>query len=120
MPYEQSKAFMRRLHDARFATTYFVGDGLDVGGGPDSLGFYAEMFPLMKSCRNWEISDGDGMLLEGQADESVDFVHASHSLEHLKDPTIAMDNWIRVTKKGGHIVILLPDEDMFEQGVWPS
>ena len=35
-------------------------------------------------------------------------------------PAIALNNWIRVCKKGGHIIITLPDEDMFEQGVWPS
>lgn len=120
MPFEQSKAFMRRLHDSRFVTTYFVGNGIDVGGGPDSLAFYSEMFPLMQSCRTWDKADGDGMLLEGVEDESLDFVHSSHCLEHLTNPDTALENWIRVTRKEGHIVILLPDEDMFEQGVWPS
>ena len=31
--HECSKAVARRLHDARFATRWFVGDGIDVGAG---------------------------------------------------------------------------------------
>jgi len=120
MPHETSKAMMRRLFDRRFATTYFVGDGIDIGCGPDPLVHYSEMFPLMRSCRSWEQRDGDGTILEGIEDESLDFVHSSHCLEHLNDPVLAFDNWVRVTKKGGHIIILLPDEDLFEQGFWPS
>lgn len=120
MPFEASKSIMRRNFDRRFATTYFVGAGIDIGCGPDPIVNYAEFFPLMTAYRAWDLPDGDGMLLEGVEDESFDFVHASHSIEHMQDPKIAMDNWIRVCKKGGHLVLLIPDEDMFEQGKWPS
>ena len=51
--HETSKALMRRLHDSRFATRYFVGDGIDIGAGGDVLGQYTELFPLMRSCRAW-------------------------------------------------------------------
>lgn len=111
---------MRRLYDRRFATTYFVGNGIDVGCGPDPISQYQELFPLMRNVRAWDQKDGDGQLLEGIADESLDFVHSSHSLEHMKDPADAMKNWIRVLKPGGHLIIMLPDEDLFEQGKWPS
>lgn len=117
---ESTKAVARRNFDRRFSTVYFVGDGIDIGCGQDSIANYQEFYPLMKSCRPWDQPDGDGMLLDGVADESFDFVHSSHSLEHMNDPNIAMSNWIRVLKKGGHMVLLLPDEDMFEQGTWPS
>lgn len=117
---ESTKAVMRRNFDRRFATCYFIGDGIDVGCGQDSIANYKEFYPLMQSIRPWDQPDGDGKLLNGIEDESLDFLHSSHSLEHMSDPTIAMDNWIRVVKKGGHLIILLPDEDMFEQGTWPS
>jgi hypothetical protein len=42
---ECSKAVMRRLREPNFASRYFVGDGLDVGGAPDPLALYAELFP---------------------------------------------------------------------------
>ena len=117
---ESTKAVARRNFDRRFSTVYFVGSGIDIGCGQDTIANYSEMYPLMDQCRPWDQPDGDGMLLEGVVDETFDFVHSSHSLEHMQDPKIAMTNWIRVTKKGGHLVLLLPDEDMFEQGVWPS
>ena len=117
---ESTKAAMRRNFDSRFATKYFVGNGIDVGCGQDSIANYPEFYPLMQSVRPWDLPDGDGKLLDGIEDESLDFLHSSHSLEHMSDPYVAMENWIRVVKKGGHIVLLLPDEDMFEQGVWPS
>jgi hypothetical protein len=29
-------------------------------------------------------------------------------------------NWFRIIKPGGHLIITIPDEDLYEQGVWPS
>lgn len=118
--FESSKAIMRRNFDRRFATTYFRGVGIDIGCGSDPIVNYHEFYPLMQGMRNWDLVDGDGALLEGVDDESFDFVHSSHSLEHMTDPFLAVTNWTRVLKKGGHMILLLPDEDMFEQGNWPS
>jgi SAM-dependent methyltransferase len=118
--HETSKAVMRRLHDSRFATRYFVGTGIDVGAGKDALGQYQEFFPAMRSCRAWDLQDGDAQLLEGVADASYDFVHSSHCLEHMRDPAEAVHHWLRVLRPGGHMVILVPDEDLYEQGVFPS
>jgi ubiquinone/menaquinone biosynthesis C-methylase UbiE len=53
-------------------------------------------------------------------DNTFDFVHSSHCLEHLRDPYEAFRNWIRICKPGGHIVTTIPDEDLYEQGQWPS
>lgn len=118
--YESSKALMRRVHDSRFATRYFVGDGIDIGARPDELEQYAELFPLMRSCRPWDVEDGDAELLASLPDESLDFVHSSHCLEHMQNPQAALRNWLRVIKPGGHLVVLVPDEDMYEQGMFPS
>ena len=118
--YEASKAVMRRMHDNRFATRYFVGDGIDIGAGPDALVQYEEQFPLMRSCRLWDIEDGDARLLASVADISLDFVHSSHCLEHMRDPREALHHWLRVLKPAGHAVITVPDEDLYEQGVFPS
>lgn len=118
--YEASKATMRRNFDRRFATTYFVGDGIDIGCGHDCIGRYSEFYPLLTSIRPYDQEHGDGTYLADIADESFDFVHSSHSLEHMSDMSTAMTNWVRVLKPGGHMILLLPDEDMFEQGTWPS
>lgn len=118
--FEATKAMTRRLHDSRFATKYFVGDGIDIGCGGDCIIKYKEWFPLMNSVRAWDQEDGDAQTLEGIESQSFDFVHSSHSLEHMADPYIAFERWVDILKPTGHIILTLPDEDMFEQGRWPS
>jgi SAM-dependent methyltransferase len=118
--YEASKAVMRRLYDSRFATRYFVGSGIDIGCGPDPISQYSEQFPLMESCRSWDMPYGDAQYLESVDDNTFDFVHSSHCLEHMVDPKTAMTHWLRVLKPNGHLVITIPEEDLYEQGIFPS
>jgi tetratricopeptide (TPR) repeat protein len=117
---ETSKSIVRRLADMRYAMRFFVGGGIDIGAGSDPISLYAEQFPLMKSLRVWDMPDGDAQKLASVPDESFDFVHSSHCLEHMVDPMAALQRWFDVLKPGGHMVLLFPDEDMYEQGVWPS
>jgi len=117
---ECSKSIMRRLHNTNFVRKYFVGDGVDVGGKPDPLELYMEFFPLCKNIRMWDWEDGDAQLMESVADGTYDFLFSSHCLEHLVDPYEGIKNWIRVVKPGGHVVVAIPDEDLYEQGVFPS
>lgn len=118
--HEASKAMVRRNFDTRYATRWLVGAGVDIGAGNDSLGMFHQMLPMMTALRPWDLPDGDAMLMEGIADNSLDFVHSSHCLEHLQDPYVALQNWIRICKPGGHLVVMVPDEDLYEQGVFPS
>jgi SAM-dependent methyltransferase len=117
---ETSKALIRRLNDARFANRYFVGSGIDIGAGDDPLSKYQQQFPLMTALRAWDMPDGDAQVLATVANDTFDFAHSSHCLEHMRDPYEAFANWIRVVRPGGHIVVTIPEEDMYEQGVWPS
>jgi SAM-dependent methyltransferase len=117
---ECSKSVPRRLANANFSRRYFKGSGLDVGGKPDPLVLYAELFPLVSSIRTWDIEDGDAQYLESIRDCKYDFVHSSHCLEHLRDPDEGIRNWFRVLKPGGYLVITVPDEDLYEQGQFPS
>ena len=117
---ECSKSIQRRLTDSNFLRRYFVGDGVDVGGKPDPLSLYVELFPLINSIKTWDWEDGDAQYLEGIADNSLGFVHSSHCLEHLVDPVEGLRNWLRVVREGGYLVITVPDEDLYEQGVFPS
>lgn len=117
---ECTKAALRRIHDSEFANRYFVGVGIDVGAGDDGLDKLFHLFPQMISCRPWDKIDGDAQYLKGVGDNSLNFLHSSHCLEHLVDPFVALANWIRVVKSGGHLVIMVPDEDLYEQRVFPS
>lgn len=117
---ELSKSIFKKLHDSRYATRYLVGDGIDIGAGNDGLSQYMELFPLMRSCRSWDLDDGDAQFMEGIPNQTFDFVHSSHCLEHLVDIEVALFNWIRILRPGGHLICTVPDEDMYEQGIFPS
>jgi SAM-dependent methyltransferase len=117
---ECSKAISRRLGDPEFATRFFVGSGVDIGGLPDPLALYSELFPRIEHVRTWDWEDGDAQLMSSVEDETFDFVHSSHCLEHLVDPYQGLVNWVRICKPGGFLVITVPDEDLYEQGVFPS
>ena len=117
---ECSKSVARRLGQANFIARYFRGHGIDIGGNPDPLSLYAGLFPLIESVRVWDIEDGDAQLMDGVPDASFDFVHASHCLEHLHDPAAALRQWLRIVRPGGYVVVTVPEEDLYEQGVFPS
>lgn len=120
MAYECGKAIARRLHEPGFLQRYFVGEGIDIGGGYDGLDNYVRLFPRITKVRNWDLPDGDAQEMAGVPEAAFDFVHSSHCLEHMRDPIVAMANWWRILKPGGHLIVLVPDEDLYEQGVWPS
>jgi len=110
-----SLASARRWRDPRFATSYFVGYGLDIGCGPDPL----EGWPLAL-IRHWDMQDGDATTLPGIRDESCDFVYSSHCLEHLERPICALLRWAQVLKPRGYLILVVPDFQMYERGHWPS
>jgi SAM-dependent methyltransferase len=117
---ELSKSIVRRMSEPNFARRWFVGDGLDIGGKPDPLSLYVEFFPLMTACRVWDWEDGDAQELAGVEEGSLDFVHSSHCLEHLVDPKVGLAAWFKALKPDGFLVVTVPDEDLYEQGVFPS
>ena len=38
----------------------------------------------------------------------------------MHDPEAALAQWWSLVKPGGFLVTVVPDEDLYEQGVWPS
>jgi SAM-dependent methyltransferase len=120
VPGVTSISIQRRIADHRFATRYFVGNGLDVGGGVDSLALFRDFFPLAQTISRYDMENGDAQLLKNVDDNVFDFLYSSHCLEHLRDAKEALGNWLRIVKPGGHLVVQVPDEDLYEQGQWPS
>lgn len=108
--YETSKARARRKREGLFERFIF-GKGIDIGCGPD---------PLTAQCRQWDQKDGDAQLMEGVAAESFDYVYSSHCLEHVRDARATLKRWWELVKPGGALIVVVPDEDLYEQGVWPS
>lgn len=117
---ECSKSIYRRMTSPNFMNKYFVGVGIDIGGGSDSLAKYSYVFPLIISVKNFDKIDGNALNMSDYSDNDFDFVHSSHCLEHLDDPFQGLQNWLRIIKPGGHLIVTVPDEDMYEQGIFPS
>jgi len=117
---ECSKSIVRRSSNPNFIRKYFVGDGVDIGGKPDPLKLYQEMFPFITSVKTWDLEDGDAQFMSSVSDGHFNFVHSSHCLEHLNDPSEGLSNWIRILAPNGYLIVTIPDEDLYEQGTFPS
>lgn len=68
----------------------------------------------MRSCKGWDLPDGNAQTMKSIEDNTFDFAHSSHCLEHMKDPHVALDNWLRILKSGGDLICLVLDEDLYE------
>lgn len=61
--------------------------------------------------------------LRGYADKlpfdsaSLDFVYSSHLLEDYVDPIPALREWCRMVRPGGHLVILVPDKELWNAAI---
>jgi SAM-dependent methyltransferase len=44
--------------------------------------------------------------------EVYDFVFSSHSLEHIANPLKAIKEWLRIIKKDGYIIIIVPEKSV--------
>jgi hypothetical protein len=102
---ETAKARARRLREG-FFDKYCAGRGLDIGYGGDLLS---------GNCTGWDLEHGDAQLLDRIEQESFDFVYSSHTLEHVADASEALRNWYRAVKPGGHLILFVPDRDLYEK-----
>lgn len=110
MGFEARKTNRRR--DETFVRTYLSGTVLDIGCGPDLV---------VPTATPFDVEDGDANnVLKYLRPESFDCVHSSHCLEHMHDVPEALAQWWALVKPGGHMVLVVPDEDLYEQGHWPS
>jgi SAM-dependent methyltransferase len=87
------------------------GRGIDIGCGPD---------PVTPSARRFDLADGDANVVSQYVKEQFDFVYSSHCLEHMHDARKTILDWWTLVKPGGYLFVVVPDEDLYEQGVFPS
>ena len=44
--------------------------------------------------------------------DTYDFCFSSHSLEHIANPLKAINEWLRIIKNNGHIIIIVPEKSV--------
>ncbi|MDG2285316.1 MAG: methyltransferase domain-containing protein [Alphaproteobacteria bacterium] len=95
-----------------FIETYFTGNVIDIGAG-NSL--------VVPDAEPFDIEHGDANRIDEQREAGAyDCVHSSHALEHMDNPADALGRWWRLVRPGGYLVVVVPEEDLYEQGNWPS
>jgi SAM-dependent methyltransferase len=114
----------RGQHRSAFIDRYLDGlSGLEIGGsahndyGLDALN--VDRFDSMETIykeEEWRlcgrkrpvdvVAPGDELPLD---DDAVDFVFASHVIEHFADPICALEEWLRVARK--YVVLVVPHRD---------
>jgi SAM-dependent methyltransferase len=87
------------------------GEGIDIGCGTD---------PVLPGVMPFDLAHGDANEILRHVDRQFDFVYASHCLEHMRDPRAAIAQWWQLVRPGGVLFVIVPDEDLYEQGFWPS
>jgi len=100
------------LRGPGFASKYLSGKVIDIGAGKDLVCAWAEPFDLEHGDAN--------AISRCRPQDAYDAVHSSHCLEHMLDPPAALLEWWSLLKPGGYLVVVVPEEDLYEQGIWPS
>lgn len=117
----------KNFYENRFlvAQKYLKGEGIEIGAlhtplkKPDGVNVkYVDRFKKENLVFHYaelnkeeivetDIVDDCERLLTFKND-SQDFIIANHVLEHCEDPILAMQNFLRIIKKGGFIFLCLP------------
>jgi len=87
------------------------GKGIDIGCGKDLVRPDAQPF---------EKENGDANVISRHVTDQFDYVFSAHCLEHMHDPRAALREWWKLVRPGGFLFFVVPDEDLYEQGIWPS
>lgn len=108
---------------------YTSGNGVDIGSSGEPIVPWAIQIDLpfdayktynvtrpASNCIHWR---GDGTRDLPFKDQVLDFVHSSHLLEDFpRDQWKAILNeWHRVLKVGGHMIVAVPDHERFRSAV---
>lgn len=98
---------------------YCTGAGLDLGFGGDPITDNAITVDLPKPYVNFGSGalnlPGDARDLHWFRDGVLDYVYSSHLLEDFADTYEVLREWLRVIKKGGQLVLYLPDVKKYRQ-----
>ena len=98
---------------------YLKGSGIDIGFGGDPIVPTAITIDLLKPYAKTgnvpQHLNGDGRDLRWFKEGVLDYVYSSHLLEDFENTKEVLQEWIRVLKPKGYLILLLPDEQRFRK-----
>lgn len=108
---ETQRSHLDRLFNG-FYNRYMSGKGLDIG----YKGSVKDAEPVLPSAIGVDMDypGYNGSILPFP-DSSQDYVFASHVLEHIYNPIETIEEWFRVLKTGGYLVICVPHKYLYEK-----
>jgi len=119
--YENTKAAFLRRGNNRLFTNVFKGDGLHISPGNDPL--KQHHYPLCKSVTLINTADSKietDTLKEQLSNREFDFVYATNLAFYEDEPINVINHWLNFVNSKGHLVLTVSDEDLYEQGNFPS
>jgi SAM-dependent methyltransferase len=105
-----------------FLDAYCRGRGAEIGPGRRRLGARERTVSFDRFRRFARIPATDVDVLADAAvlplqNEVLDYVISSHCLEHVPDPLICLEEWLRVLKPTANLLLILPHLDRtFDRG----
>ena len=112
---------------------YLITDkaGVEIGGPSDSGGFIYRRSSQMDNVifsretvwsshenskynycygKTGNVIINDAVNITGVGNEAYDFVFSSHCLEHIANPIKALKEWLRIVKRGGCVILIVPEK----------
>lgn len=108
--YESAKLWRQRC-ESGFWNAFIRGPNIiDIGYRGGTL----DAVPLHECAHGFESGDYDGLNLPFP-DGWADACHCSHLIEHVAPPEIYIQEWYRVLKPGGHMILFVPHAYLYER-----
>jgi SAM-dependent methyltransferase len=108
---ESAKTYEKK-HANGFFDTFMRGVGLDIGFRGGQINSESILETAIGVDHDYPGYDGVHLPF---ADESQNYVYTSHCLEHISDTRAPLREWFRVVKVGGHLIIVVPHQFLYEK-----
>lgn len=108
---ESRRTYQEKLSNG-FFDKYMSGNGLDMGYS----GYEKGVESILPTAIGVDIGypGYDGVHLPFDSN-SQDYVYSSHCLEHVTDYSGTIEEWHRVLKPGGYMIIIVPHQYLYEK-----
>ena len=108
---EARKSFNRWVSDGFFSKFLSGSKILDIG----YKGYLENVTPILPHATGIDLDfpGYDGVTLPFP-DQSQDAVFVSHALEHIDDYRTVIADWFRVIRPGGHLILIVPHQFLYE------